>query len=419
MKLIPIAFALFLLLLVSCEKNKNDKPTQNVKVEVIKGNNQSDTAGHVLADSIQIKVTANNIPLANAAVMIVQPSCAGPEKSYINTNANGLGYFAWRLNGTIGSQQINIYAIDSVYTILDSTVATAQGLFAEHSWLPCDCFPSGLSPDNPVQLGDQRIMCNNEKMYVSADEGRSWSVMESYPGQGSFNRLAVYKNHVFSIHNQQYLYHSADNGKTWEQLNTISSFGPLAQIQTTRSGKLFLNASDEEYMSTDLGQSWVNLTRLPQHALGMNLYTEVTEAPNGDIYMVGNGSIWFSFDGGVSWNTAFGGNNITSVFADDNGDIYEGIRTLYGNEIARITDHALVSLCSFKDTLLTVADVTNITKVNGNYYFHVNAHGLMTTKDFISIRQLNTYGGFNDFCVTTNNNIIEAGGKYLMYNINP
>ena len=48
---------------ISCKKNPAENIDSKVKIELVAGNNQSDTIGRVLKDTLQFRVTRNGIPL--------------------------------------------------------------------------------------------------------------------------------------------------------------------------------------------------------------------------------------------------------------------------------------------------------------------------------------------------------------------
>jgi hypothetical protein len=56
---------LFLLLLTACRRDEPEAQTieDEKKIEIVSGNLQVDTIGHVLKDSVVLKATKNSLPL--------------------------------------------------------------------------------------------------------------------------------------------------------------------------------------------------------------------------------------------------------------------------------------------------------------------------------------------------------------------
>lgn len=101
-----------LLFLPSCKKNNHgSNALGNIKITVIAGNNQSDTVGRVLSDSIRVSVTRSNFPFPNtfpfpnAEIEIVQPGCAYSVTTYAQTGSDGTASFPG--NSTLPSDPRN------------------------------------------------------------------------------------------------------------------------------------------------------------------------------------------------------------------------------------------------------------------------------------------------------------------------
>jgi hypothetical protein len=428
MKLFLLLLLGAFLLLASCKKS-NHTSESNIKIAVIAGNGQSDTVGRVLRDSIRISVTRGSMALPKAMIKIVEPGCTYSTTAYLITGSDGTAAFPWQLNPTIGSQELMIYAVDSLNNVLDSTTATATGLFVDSVWLPASCLPQNA---NGVQsfasLSSGRVMFSpNNQIYYSDDNGGTWSVLTSFPGQGGINNINVYGHDIFALNSQNLLY-SPDSGSTWQSLSPVSSFGYLTTLGITQSGKMFLSASSGVHMSLDLGQTWTNISTQPNNSIGYSeYYFDFCESADGTIFTVNDsGELWFSEDSGLSWVHWSGFYSVDAVFSDNSGTAYvsnslgmEGMLYRVGKSGGSLT---LTTVCSFPNTPGQAAAITNISEVNNAYYFILAGYGLMKTTDFVSFRML-LPAPLSAYCITNTGAGIAAeesvANNAIIYNIHP
>ncbi|PSR56078.1 hypothetical protein AHMF7605_22530 [Adhaeribacter arboris] len=132
-------FLFLIILLVSCTKEDNPPlrtQLNEVKIEIISGNNQSDTIGRVLPEPLVIKVTKADTVLKNVLVQFTDSSCVGLNWNSGTTNQLGLVKFHWQLNPTIGRQQLKISVQDPLQKVTKSVMALAEGTAPPKSWLP-------------------------------------------------------------------------------------------------------------------------------------------------------------------------------------------------------------------------------------------------------------------------------------------
>ena len=416
------------LLLASCKKN-NHTSASNIKIAVVAGNGQSDTVGRVLRDSIEISVTRGGIALPKAMIKIVEPGCTYSTTGYLMTGSGGTAAFPWQLNPTIGSQELLIYAVDSLNNVLDSTTATATGLFVDSVWLPASCLPENASGvESFASLSSGRVMYSpNTDIYYSDDNGGTWSVLTSFPGQGPINNITVYGHDIFVLNSQNLLY-SPDSGSTWQSRSSVSSFGYLTTLSITKSGKMFLSTSSGVYMSLDLGQTWTNLSTQPNNYIGYSeYYFDFCESADGTIFAVNDsGELWFSEDSGLSWTHWSAFYSVDAVYSDNSGTAYvsnslgvDGILYRVGKSGGSFT---LTTVCSFPNTPGQAAAITNMSEVNNTYYFILAGYGLMKTTDFVSFQTLLPWA-FSAYCITNTGAgiVAEVSGanNAIIYNIHP
>ncbi len=413
-----------LLLLFSCKKNNSVNTKGKIKIEVISGNNQHDTTGRTLRDSIKILVTLSGQPLPKTSIEIIQNGCTKNQQAILITRQDGIASFSWTLNSTNGQQLLNIYALDSLQNIVDSTTATAEGLIFDHGWMPCDCIPSG-NLTNMILLDDGRLLiAANDMLYSSSNNGISWNSIASFPDQGFFNNIAAFHQNIF-LQNSRIIMYSTDNGATWQVMNSIANFGSFVVLRITAYGKLFLSTSNGVYMSTDLGQTWVNISTLAKNWLGYSsFYNVFSESTTGTLYAVNNNQeLWVSADTGASWFQIIALNQVTTVFADEKGNVYLGKEvgsTQSGIYKLDKSSNTWNVLNYFQDTPGREADIENITEVNNNFYFTVANYGLMKTKDFTSLKQITPFP-VGPYCVTSTNAVVTPGVALngWAYNLNP
>ena len=408
----------------ACKKDISDKKDPHYKIEVIAGNNQSDTVGQLLTDSIRIKVLADNVPIRKWSIKIVQPGCAYTMEYLLHTGNDGIASFSWQLTPTIGDQGLKIFLIDSLSIILDSTVANAKGLYFEHCWLPADCIPLNASNESLVELSDGSLLCGLGKVYASGNHGYSWYYHSTYPNQLSTYKVINYENHVFALSNTN-IQHSQDNGITWGPVG--ASFGTINNepFDVSNKGKLFISKISGVYMSTDFGQTWRNLSTAPDGLGYSAYYYDFSETSDGKIYAVNNShELWTSPDEGNTWTSSFANYGYISVFVDDNDDVYIAKVGPNQGELyrKRANENTGILICTFPNNGSQPAEITQISKVNSFFYFLVAGYGLMKTSDFITFQNLRSYP-IQNYLVTKSNTVIVVGGGIdigkILYNTNP
>lgn len=407
----------------SCKKSNINKIGTSFNIEVIAGNNQSDTIGQELSDTLKIRALIDNNAFAKARIKVIQPGCAYTKEELLITNNNGIASFTWHLNSGIGTQAVKLFLLDSLNNVLDSAVATASGLFFEHCWLPADCVPQNASNESFVELPDGTVLCGLGKMYTS-NNGRYWQPHQTYPNQFQTYDVVSYGSHVFSLNNMN-LQHSPDNGRTWITVGNLPDIKNSTLPEVTNRGRLFINTIQGVLMSADFGQSWTNISTIT-HGLGYaSYYYDFCELSDGRIYTVNNmRELWTSADGGNTWKSSFASYNYVSIYADDNDDVYIAMAGLNQGELYRKrkneTSPALI--CSFPNKGSQQAEITQVSKVNNVFYFLVAGYGLMKTADFTSFQNLKA-SPIDTYLVTKSNTAIVAGAGLnigqIFYNTNP
>lgn len=413
----------FILISFSCKKDNLDQKDNNYKLEVFEGNNQSDTVGKMLTDSIRIRVITNHTPKRKWSIKVVQPGCAVTREYYLLTDSNGTVSFSWKLTPTIGDQVLKLYLIDSSKIILDSAVAGAKGLFFEHCWLPADCIPENASTRSLIELSDGTLLSGLGKVYASRNHGLSWYNHTTYPNQLFTYKVMHYKNHVFALSNMN-IRHSPDNGITWEAVGASLNTSNSEPFVVTNKGKLFISTISGVYMSTDFGHTWKNISTAANGLGYSSFYYDFSETSDGKVFAVNNNhELWTSSDGGNTWTSSFVNNGYVSVFVDDNDDVYiakvsNNLGELYRK---RANENTGTLICNFTNKGSQHAEITQISKVNGIFYFLLAGYGLMKTSDFTTFQNLSTYP-IQSYLITKSNNAIIGGfgfdSEKMFYNTN-
>jgi len=418
-----------ILIFVSCKKGSSDGPERNIKITVISGNNQSDTAGRVLNNALEISVTHNGTPLANAQIKIVQPNCSYADSSFTVTGSSGTVAYSWQLNGQIGNQTLKLYAVDSLDRVLDSTTATATALFFDHTWLPSACLGGKGTSFAIVELPSGRLLLGGQEMYYSDDSGRTWSVLASFPQYQTVISMVVYQNTIFAgmLEANNPLYSSSDNGLTWQYCTASAGFGQVDYLSATKSGKVFASAQGEIYMSTDLGQTWKNLSTLasPIPSFYAPLF-DFCESADGTLFGVASdGDLWESGDGGTTWNNYILFNSVQSCFSDVNGVVYVNTSGTKGQLYKMTGSGNSVTwplICSFANTPGQDANISNMMEVNNTFYFSLAGYGIMKTTDFNTFQQIYS-SPYSPLFILTKEDVgitySQPNGGQLIYNIGP
>src|ERR1700742_399240 len=105
----------------SCSKSSQPSPgpkgdgttDSSIKIEIVSGDNQTDTIGNQLPVQIVVKVTKNGQPLSNYYVGYQGSGCNSDHMDTWLTGADGTVGYRWSLAGDIGQQSLKIYALDN------------------------------------------------------------------------------------------------------------------------------------------------------------------------------------------------------------------------------------------------------------------------------------------------------------------
>ena len=137
--------------------------------------------------------------------------------------------------------------------------------FTQNDWTDLKDFPDGIS--DWAKAGGQLFALVDgvgaTQIFVSADGGSTWNLINNLPPTAYITRLESGGNALFAIDVAKYLVFRTDNaGQTWDQLPTIypvSGGWPVApnKILTAPDGLLLMVADVYFLFSEDDGYNWI------------------------------------------------------------------------------------------------------------------------------------------------------------------
>jgi hypothetical protein len=328
----PFLIALYLLctLTIACKKSASPDTTQNTsdkyKLTLLSGDNQSDTLGHYLKDSVIIKATNNGVPLKNYHVQFQGSGCNDDLIDDYNTTAQGMHSYMWRLAGDIGKQTLKVRLLDAQNKVLDSLNVTSTGIAPGRGWHLSACTPFTSETYRFCKLSTGRLLVCCYKNYVrySDDNGISWTAIKSLGNNHAITAIvSTPKDELIADAEQEGFYYSKDAGATWTLMGpTPSGADSYEDMAYTPSGRLiYTTQQGHSYLSTDMGKSWKTLNA----GLGNTVYHYPSETSNGDLYLVGHDEyLYKSTDGGNSWQAQTNYSRTISFYIGPNGWQYQG-----------------------------------------------------------------------------------------------
>jgi len=136
------------------------------------------------------------------------------------------------------------------------------------------------------------------ELYVSSDQGASWSVLSTLPVSDAAGLLAgTTSQRLFLASASGGVYRSLDGGMTWTAVGAIPASAVVDLAGRTDGGLLALTRSGTVYLSADQGVTFAALG-----ALTASNCVSLTLGPSGDPYaLTGTGEIAESTDDGATW----------------------------------------------------------------------------------------------------------------------
>jgi len=152
-------------------------------------------------------------------------------------------------------------------------------------------------------LNNGDILADSYKLglYRSTDNGATWSHQQVDSGNvfGVWSLLALPDGDILAG-TDHYLYKSTDNGYSWMMLNFDSDCPDVMSLLLTKNGDIYAGSKSAKcgiFKSTDFGDTW------EKAFLGIDLdyyeyVWEMTESPNGRIYISTLDGVYVTYDKG-------------------------------------------------------------------------------------------------------------------------
>ena len=446
-KTLTIFILLISTIYFSCSKSALPAPknstSNTIKIEIVSGNNQTDTVGKILTIPLVVKVTQNGVPLSGYAVEFQGTGCNSDKDSKFFTQAEGTSGYTWALNGIVGAQTLKIYVLNSQNVKVDSVIASSIGLAPGRGFHFAACaFFEGNDVSSFCRLSSGRLfMCPNSvnqdglgaALRYSDDNGISWNAVQSL-GVHQFSYITSSSaDELFALANNEGLFYSNDEGQTWTKQNELPfSNGNILSFTCTASNKLIITNQGNSgiFISLDKGKTWT----FSSNGFGTDSnFDAPSEAQNGDLYIIGHGSenLYKSTDGGLTWNLQLQTPNMEFstqaadvFFIDKNNWFYLSALNLgnvMGNSALFISKDAGKTYTK----IFTELKAHNISiQSDGNLYYNImNGAGndLYAATGITGSPQLiygnEAYASQYPYVVAKNNNLILANGGGIIYEI--
>jgi len=370
---------LCMLLLAACSKSHQDNPTDSsIKIEILSGNNQTDSIGVTLKDSVTIKVSKAGKPLPNYFLQFHILGCDDDLLSERQLNSAGIGVFSWRLTGVIGKQSLKVVLLDNNRKKIDSITAIANTIKNSRGYVRSACTPNA----NPLLLSKistgrlLALFADVPFIYYSDDNAVTWhKLVSSVSFKSPYRLVSSPANELFLLDNSS-LYYSGDMGKTWTIRNPLNAASGITAITYAPSGKLITvtaNTDDKQIqISTDKGLNWTPIgSGYPHHN-----YIQVNEDKSGDLVFLGDagyivvnhGALWHELNPTLTYR-------MTGMTTDDKGNLYIGrLGSTYNTDLLKSGDsgttYNVINSGPYLDASMTQQS-------DGNIYIWQITNGIM------------------------------------------
>ncbi|HEY6171144.1 MAG TPA: YCF48-related protein, partial [Candidatus Kapabacteria bacterium] len=143
-------------------------------------------------------------------------------------------------------------------------------------------------------------------LWRSTDNGDNWSHIRYGDNYTTLIASPDSSIHIssYSTTQETYSFRSTDNGVTWDSA-FVTNAGYIIKSGTDINGNLFHCGSTNLFRSSNKGKSWSKIV----NGLTASEYRSIAFAPNGDIYLCGQGYGKYGFfrstDGGRTWERQY------------------------------------------------------------------------------------------------------------------
>lgn len=398
------AVLLAMTIALGCNKDKENNPNPadtGYKIEITRGNQQTDTLGKALADSVIVKVTKDGMLLRNVYVHFETSGCDRNQlaEAWVAFRP-GEARYQWRLNGAPGKQILKIVLLDSLRARVDSVLAEATAIKPEHGWHRSSCTPEGdPGAHSFCRLSSGRLIASFHTFdypFYSDDNAVTWHPLTTFPLGSAYMEVtklaATSSDEIFAATENNGLYYSSNGGQTWTLRNTgITDPRYFVDMAYTPSGKLiYTTYSGGVYLSEDKGLSWKSV--MTGLSYNDRFYYPV-EQPNGDLYVVNDiGEVYRSSNKGQQWTRLplIFTSNAQALYVDKNGHLYISVSNSAA-EIYRSLDNgaSFSKIYTAPNLPGLYPEIHDIKQGDdGTFYFNYYGSGLISTANFSTFNHI-------------------------------
>lgn len=376
-----------------------DVPEENYELTLLNGGGQADTIGNFLKDTLFFRITKGTDTIKGGYLRFETYDC----DNEMHTTEYDLSMvvrhspldlpYQWKLNGIVGTQTLKAIFLDAQKIPKDSVTVSASAVASTKGWYLSGCFPgSNNFAVSFCQLSSGKILAalyEKGPLFYSDDEGITWHKFAPFSADYKVAKLiSTPQDEIFLTVNDAGMFYSSDGGLHWEVRNTgLPVQGFWGDISYTKSGKLFALTQSGIFTSADKGVNWHQVTYGLSYYAGFSCAGSLSD---GSIYAVHDRKIVVSTDGGEGWKEVYTVSIVPGadwLYVDDNDDIYiSAAVNSSGKGLWVSHDHAQTWEKVFTPVLPNGASdskVSQITKVNGVYYFYSTDRNILTrTTDF-------------------------------------
>jgi photosystem II stability/assembly factor-like uncharacterized protein len=245
----------------------------------------------------------------------------GVEGVYISSD-NGTNWVLSN-NGIPGGISFNAFAINGNNIFAGGIgiyLSTNNGL----SWLQSGL--TGIIVNSLVVNGNNVFAGTNYGVYLSADNGSTWSLLNNgLPNGISFNALAISENNIF-VGGENGIYFSTNNGANWNQASYgLPAYPDNYFISIAASGNNIFAGTfgGGVYFSTDNGSTWASAN----NGLTGTIVRSIVIHKNNIFAGTSDGGVYVSENNGSSWkqaNNGFSNIDIRALAVSNDNNIFVG-----------------------------------------------------------------------------------------------
>jgi hypothetical protein len=253
-------------------------------------------------------------------------------------------------------------------------------------------------------------------MFLSSDEGATWTAIESGLPDPSLYQSRIYAlaangQNIYAGTEGSGIYFSTNNGTTWSALPDIGlSNSSIISSLLINNGNLYTGTDSGVYLSTDNGTDWTVHNPISSVISSIN----TLDTADGKVFASTQVGLFATTDTGTNWladTTGIGTVAMTGVVAEG-GDLFAATN---GSGVFRSTNSGASWMPA--DTGLTNKNIISLEQNGGILYAGVNNGIFVSSNNGATWNPPNINGqqvSGNVFTIIGKNGIAQAGG-YLFY----